>query len=43
MNVQVQAAPVKVPAVALSAFVAKLFAATGLPVDGGGDSCEWSR
>jgi LDH2 family malate/lactate/ureidoglycolate dehydrogenase len=31
MNVQVQAAPVKVPAVALSAFVAKLFAATGLP------------
>src|ERR1700722_10084267 len=32
MNVQVQAAPVKVPAVALSAFVAKLFAVTGLPV-----------
>jgi LDH2 family malate/lactate/ureidoglycolate dehydrogenase len=32
MNVQVQAAPVKIPAVQLVNFVAKLFAATGLPV-----------
>jgi LDH2 family malate/lactate/ureidoglycolate dehydrogenase len=31
MNVQVQAAPAKVPAVVLVSFVAKLFAATGLP------------
>ena len=32
MNVQVQAGPVTVPAAQLAAFVAKLFAATGLPV-----------
>ena len=33
MNVQVQAGPVTVPAAALATFVARLFAATGLPAE----------
>ena len=43
MNVQVQAGPVTIPAAQLAAFVARLFAATGLSARGSGESCERPR